>query len=221
MELLDTAKIESRARDHLAPSGFELFGWFCDEAGETGLLIGNVGSRIWSPFSNSEPYLNGVADPLNTWTRDIIDPLAESIGAEARYPFGDAVWPFQQWAIAALGVSQSPMGLLIHPEYGLWFALRAALMIPVEEIVPPSVTDHPCESCDAKPCLSSCPVGAFSPDGYDVPACVAHIGSSSGYGCVRDGCLARSACPVGTAHMSESPHMAFHMRAFKRAVVGE
>ena len=58
-----------------------------------------------------------------------IDPLARSVGAMALYPFdGPPYRPFQRWAMRAEPVAPSPLGLFIHPEYGLWHAYRAALV---------------------------------------------------------------------------------------------
>ena len=51
-----------------------------------------------------------------------------TVGAAPIYPFGGPpYWPFQRWAQRAEAVFPSPLGILIHPEYGLWHAYRAAL----------------------------------------------------------------------------------------------
>jgi len=69
----------------------------------------------------------------------------------------------------------------------------------------------------AKPCLSACPVDAFSGTSYDVAACAAHIGSTAGEDCMAGGCLARRACPVGQAFAYGPAQAQFHMRAFLAA----
>ena len=109
----------------------------------------------------------------------------------------------------------SPLGLNIHPTYGLWHAYRAALLFPVAFDLPvPRSGAHPCDSCLAKPCLSACPVHAFSPAGYDVPACAGHLKTSRGEACMSRGCLARHACPVGQGLGYAPAQAEFHMRAF-------
>jgi hypothetical protein len=112
----------------------------------------------------------------------------------------------------------TPLGLNIHPIYGLWHAYRAALLFPVEFDIPvQSPGPHPCEPCAAKPCLSACPVNAFDGTSYDVPACASHIATGTGETCMIHGCLARHACPVGQNHAYAPAQAAFHMRAFLAA----
>ncbi len=108
-------------------------------------------------------------NPLDRWTRRVVDPIADGLGARAAYPFGEPRWPFQRWALRAETLHPSPLGILIHDEYGLWHAWRAALLFAERLDLPPrSDAPSPCESCAEKPCLSACPVGAFSRSGYDV-----------------------------------------------------
>jgi hypothetical protein len=60
-------------------------------------------------------------------------------------------------------------------------------------------------------------VNAFTPTGYDVAACVAHIDSPRGTDCMEEGCRARRACPVGIEHRYSDEQANFHMRAFRNA----
>ena len=109
----------------------------------------------------------------------------------------------------------------MHPDYGLWHAYRAALLF-AEEIALPPRDDRPipCETCAEKPCLTACPVGAFSGDGYDVPACAGYLASPDGFECLDGGCRARDACPVAADRRYAPDQIRFHMAAFKRAVCG-
>ena len=214
MNQFRTKEIEKLVQASLAPAGLMSFGWFSDN-GQAGLLMGNVGSGLWPAFSTSPEYDDAQPDPLNRWTRRIVDPVANAVDAEVRYPFGEQLWPFQRYARAATGMKQSPLGLLIHPQFGLWTAFRAVLIFDYS-IDPKTIvtTDHPCDDCVEKPCLNICPVGAFSGKGYDYPSCRAHIASSQGRMCLEFGCRARVACPVGEHHAYDADHQAFHMQAF-------
>ena len=93
------------------------------------------------------------------------------VGGASTRPMDRPIFPFQRWAMKVEPVFPSPIGILIHPDYGLWHAYRAAICLH-QAIPVPSRDDRPspCDSCADKPCLSTCPVGAFSRDGYDVPA---------------------------------------------------
>lgn len=185
------------------------------EAG-TLVLIGNAGSAIWPPFEEQHtPH----KDALDIWTKQVLDKAAALFGATAFYPSdGPPYHPFQQWAQQAEGLSPSPLFILMHPEYGLWHAYRGALAfkerldLPEQERAP-----SPCNSCKDKPCLTGCPVDAFSSDGYDVAACAAHLRTAAGADCMNHGCAARRACPVGRDYHYTPGHAAFHMKAFVRA----
>ncbi|MCK6451699.1 MAG: hypothetical protein L6R19_12715 [Alphaproteobacteria bacterium] len=192
-------------------------------AASTVLMIGNVGGSggdpMWRVFAASRHRCAG-ADPLDDWTRAMIDPLARRVGAAALYPFGAPPHlPFQRWAMRADDVFPSPLGILVHPDYGLWHGYRAALAFAERLDLPPrDRAPSPCATCVDKPCLSTCPVGAFAPGGYDVARCAAHVESPAGAGCLGRGCRARLACPVAP-EMAPAPDQArFHMEAFLRGV---
>jgi hypothetical protein len=183
------------------------------------LLIGNVGSSLWPAFSSSIEAADGASDPLNRWTQRVIGGIAREVGAEPLYPFGGPPYlPFQRWAMRAEAVAPSPLGILIHPDYGLWHAYRGALAFAERLALPPRVErPRPCDSCADRPCLSTCPVGAFSGHGYDVPACIGHISAPAGEPCMSGGCLAGRACPVGRDHGYGPAQARFHMTAFLAA----
>ncbi len=206
----------------LSPHGLILRGGFHPEAGEAGLegigtvlLIGNAGAAMWEAFA---PHIDAAQNPLDRWTKRVIDPIAEKFGARAVYPFGAEAPPFQRWAQRAETLYASPLGILIHPEHGLWHAWRAALLF-AERLELPARSDapSPCESCAEKPCLSACPVGAFNGSSYDVPACAAHIARPEA-DCLAVGCHARNACPVGREWRYAEAETRFHMAAFARSV---
>ncbi|MEP6827154.1 MAG: hypothetical protein ABJA10_03685 [Aestuariivirga sp.] len=207
--------------NRIRQDGFTPFGWFApSDMAETKfvILIGNAGPAMFRRFMRES---GGSAASIETaslddWTRRVVNVLAQDVGAAPAYPFDRPYKPFQQWARAAGVAHQSPLGINIHNEYGVWHAYRAALMFPVEFDLPPlRAGAHPCESCVAKPCLSACPVSAFNGRNYDVDACSQHLHSANS--CMEGGCLARLACPVGTVYRYEGPQIQFHMKAFKAA----
>lgn len=185
------------------------------------VLIGNVGRAggdpMWACFAAARSEFPG-PDPMNRWTRAAVEPLARDVGAVALYPFGGPPHlPFQRWAMRAEPVAPSPLGLLIHPRYGLWHAYRAALAFTGKlDLPPPQAIEPPCEACDAKPCLGACPVDAFDAKGYDAARCAAHLDTPEGADCMEQACHARRACPVGADRAQQPDQALFHMRAFRR-----
>lgn len=181
------------------------------------LIIGNVGSEIWSHFSDARE--RGEAsqiDPLDSWVRVVVSDIAEDLGAGVIMPSGGPPYPpFQGWAMRADDVSPSPLGLLIHPVYGLWHAYRAALAL--SERWPLPIMDRsksPCSMCETKPCLITCPVSAFDLTGYDVVACRNHVSGPDRRDCRRRACAARRACPVGQDLVYSTEQALFHMESF-------
>jgi hypothetical protein len=182
------------------------------------VLAGMAGREGWSVFAASPEGRDGADHPLDRWSRRVIEALARELGAKALFPFGGPpFWPFQQWARRAEPVHPSPIGVLIHPRYGLWHSYRGALAFrEAFAISEPAAVPSPCESCSGRWCLRACPVGAFSGAGYDVAACVGHLKSTAGADCMGSGCRARRACPVGAEHAYGAEQANFLMGAFLR-----
>jgi hypothetical protein len=180
------------------------------------VLAGNFGRSLWPAFAGSAEIADGAPHALDRWTARVLGAVAGELGATALFPFGGPPYlPFQRWAMRAEPVAPSPLGILIHPDYGLWHAYRGALaFVERIELPPQAAQPRPCDSCRERPCLTACPVGAFSGQGYDVPACIGHIGGPAGADCMGRGCLARRACPIGRDFAYAPDQAAFHMRAF-------
>ena len=184
-------------------------------------LIGNVGSSPWHAFCASPEHGDGEPDALDRWSLRVGTEVAQRLGARALFPFGGPPHhPFQRWALRTGALFNSPVGLLVHPDYGLWHAFRFALAFaqPVPEAADLgagcAVGRSPCATCRTRPCLDACPVSAFAEGEYRVPRCVEHLVAHPQGPCLTAGCLARHACPVGQAHRYVPDQAQFHMRAF-------
>lgn len=188
------------------------------------VVIGNVGGAMWPRFRAAE---QPGPDPLDRWTRSVLAPVAASLGAGFVHPSDEPYQPFQRWAQRADDVWQSPIGLLVHPDHGLWHAYRGAFLFPTELAGLPPVGGRrsPCLDCADRPCLTTCPVEAFTftdgPAGaerhYDVAACAGHLRSGADPRCLDAGCAARLACPVHPERRYGADQMRFHMAAFAGA----
>lgn len=182
------------------------------------LLVGQAGDAPWPHFMrwrHTQPA--DIANPLDSWSRNVIEEIARRFGARAVSPSDKPYLPFQRWAMRAEGLKPSPLGILMHPRYGLWHAYRGALLFDAEiSIQEPPETIHLCDLCIGKPCLKSCPVEAYSGAGFAYEACLGHVRSQAGAACRMSGCLDRNACPHGKAYRYRADAQAFHMAAFTR-----
>lgn len=226
MQQPDCVRIEAL----LAKHGLILRGGFCfsaEEAAPSGpagsparsiLLVGQAGAAPWPHFLRwRQSRSDELPDPLDSWSREVIGSVAEEFGARAVSPSDRPYLPFQQWAMRAEGLRPSPLGILMHPEYGLWHAYRGALLLDVEvPIQAPREVIHLCDLCRGKPCLKTCPVDANSERGFAHEDCLDHVRGPFGEACRAGGCLDRNACPFGAAYRYPADEQAFHMAAFLR-----
>lgn len=205
--------------EHIQGQSFTTLGWFQPGPGDgvpsharCVVLIGNAGPDMFRRFERERDR----GESLDDWTSRVIAPMAAALGADALYPFGTPPPPFLTWGRRAGAGHVSPLGLNVHPVYGLWHAYRAALLFRESPDLPPAAaTPHPCMSCTAKPCLQACPVSAFNGSGYEVERCVDWLGRESGRPCMTRGCQSRLACPLGQDFAYEPAQIQFHMLAFR------
>jgi len=210
--------------DALQSSGLKILGCLHTEEKSTLVLIGNAGPDMWRAFaaSDCDP---GNPNPLDDWSRRTIEEIAERLSNDlqcptsALFPFdGPPYHPFQRWAVRSGNAFPTPIGPLVHPVYGMWHAYRGALCIErLLELPVNDVSTSPCATCADKPCLKTCPVGAVTTEGYDVPACLDLLEKEPVGECASTGCMARKACPVGREFIYEEAQARFHMEKFLKA----
>lgn len=188
-------------------------------------MVGQVGAECWRHFAASPFLRDGLANPMDLWSRSIGEKLAAPLAGHVLMPSDGPPWyPFQQWALRiGEGLQPTPLQLQLHPLFGLWHAWRFALALP--HITPDDAPRLPavaagipsdiCARCDGQPCLSACRVQAFTRTGFDAAACRTHVASEQGSDCLAQGCRARRACPVGAEQRYEAAQAAFHVAAFE------
>jgi len=120
---------------------------------------------------------------------------------------------------AGLGIISPVSGLLVHPEYGPWIRVRAALLLvgmPFGVVPDSSVVDEfqPCGVCQ-KPCIAACPSAVHDGQGgSDWAKCAAHRHQG---GCLT-ACHSRLACPVGAEH-ADADGAKWHSHSVSRSVM--
>jgi methylmalonic aciduria homocystinuria type C protein len=134
-----------------------------DEPARLGVLIGNS-RALWAPFTawvKREPAPS--AHPLHDYVKAALVPAQGALGVPHYLYFAErldydagggkrSAVPLQRLGSRVGLASLGPAHLSVHPEYGPWFAYRAALVL---DLPPPATPDtprtEPCASCPA-PC---------------------------------------------------------------------
>lgn len=190
--------------------------------GKTLIVIGSGGTLLWEAFRAHRPVRASAPElaghPLDAYTVEAVEgaltPLLRDARAAFRYlyPFRFRTEPvsFRHLAVAAGLGAGSLLGVLIHPVFGPWLALRAAAFVDAELFEPPAAQGFdPCASCGDKPCVVTCPGGAVhSPGGWDARSCAGHR-TRFEQDCLES-CHARWACPYGTEHRYGADQARYH-----------
>mgnify|MGYP005997382087 CR=1 FL=1 len=170
---------------------------------------------FWAHLTAEPEWQDGRPDPIDRWSRRVIGRIACALGAKAIFPFGGPPYaPFYQWALRSGRAHVSPIRLLVHDEAGLFVSYRGALALRESLPLPPP-PPVPCEGC-ARPCLTACPAGALSVEGYDLDRCHGWLDTALGADCLTRGCAARRACPRSQAYARVADQSAYHMGQFHR-----
>ena len=179
------------------------------------IMLGPREPGFWAYLKSQEEFQQGLPNPLDRWSKRVIDLIGIKSGGEPIYPFGGPPYhPFMTWALKTGRSWHSPVQFLVHETAGLMVSYRGVLAyqdhIPLPE--PPGVS--PCETCADKPCMTACPIGVLTPDGYDADGCRTYIGSFEGQDCLGMGCQVRRICPVSQTYQRDPRQSEFHQMAF-------
>jgi hypothetical protein len=163
------------------------------------ILIGHAGRTLWDAVTAS-----GVRsqDPIDDFTVRTVRQWFARCHArnafEILYPGTQAVG-LQRLGQLAGWHHASPFMVGIDEKWGTWYAYRALIVADTNfEPSTPAEGEHPCNACEHRICIASCPAGAMDGGQFDLAKCVAHR-KLEGSSC-RSTCLARVSCPVGSAH---------------------
>jgi epoxyqueuosine reductase len=215
----DYVSVAARATAHR----LEIFGAFHpgpDDGAPAGtatlLLLGPAEPGFWEHLTAQPEFADGAPDPLDRWSRRAIGRMACDLGGKALFPFAGPPWhPFIAWAKRSGRAWESPVRFLVHDTAGLMVSYRGAIGLRERIALPPPAAAPPCAECE-RPCLSACPVGALTADGYDTAACHAYLDTGAGRDCMTGGCAVRRACPVSRTYGRLPEQSAYHMSRFHR-----
>lgn len=197
----------------LAPPGYEL-PLFDLRGAELVVLLGNS-AALWPAFVaalRAEPRRLDASEPVD-------DYVTERVGAALAAHVAPLGWRWQlRWAweppprrIAMQRLAEAarlawlaPCHLAIHPTFGPWFALRAAIVFDRAGPSAPPPAPPPCDAC-AHACVPAAAAAAARPTDW------------------RAWLALREACPTGRAHRYDPVQTEYHYtknRALLRALAG-
>lgn len=171
-----------------------------DRPGSLAIVIGNS-RALWSPLlaaMRGDRALRDDGDPVERYAMRVINGVLLGVGVDATvrwaHTLGDGMVAIQRLAEIAGLAHLSPAHLSIHPTYGPWLALRAAVVLDVDgpEVDAASMTP-PCGACETA-CL---PVQR-------------RLSERPGEGSPRDWVAVRDACPTGRAHRYSEDQIDYH-----------
>jgi hypothetical protein len=180
------------------------------------LILLGAGPRFWWAFCAAREATDGAPDPIDRWSTRVVGGLAECLGGQVRYPFGGPPYaPFIDWALKSGRAFTSPTGMLVHDRVGLMISYRGALHFDDELDIPVADGTSPCDTCEDRPCTTSCPVRALRAGAaYDLRACHGFLDTGAGSDCMAQGCAVRRACPLSKGAGRKAAQSALHMRSF-------
>ncbi len=189
------------------------------EGTESVIVVGSGGGAFWGAYRRAcaaDPTRAERSDPLDDFTREVVEsacaPLADPQTMRILFPFDfEDVVSFTRLAVLAGLGRPSLVGVLVHPVYGPWIALRAAILVRGRPEAPrPAEGFDPCPTCRERSCITACPAGAVEPAGWNLPRCGGHRARPDDPCAAR--CHARVACVLGPQHRYPDDALAYHQR---------
>lgn len=184
------------------------------------VVLGNGGGELWRRFcadlQTSHRDLRTHEHPLDEWLWRAASELlsgpwreAGAVGVISSSVREPRPLNFMSMAERAGLGAPGRLGILMHPDFGPWWALRLAVFLdrPLSEEGRPLLASV-CEGCPA-PCVAACPAGVVhGPGAFDWAGCQSHRRAVAD---CADRCAARLACPVGAAFAYPPQALAYHM----------
>jgi hypothetical protein len=176
------------------------------------ILFGSGGPTLWSHIPH--PAVEA-ENPVDTFAADAIDEFLKMVlpGQKIKllYPNSQYQPPLQRLSRHLNLSHPSLLGIDLHREFGPWFAFRRLVLIdgPAPEFPASDPWPSPCPPCEAKPCLTACPVQAVTSTIFDLKKCAGHRLAPESDCLPR--CASRLACPQGASQKYTDDQIRYHM----------
>jgi hypothetical protein len=216
-----SAELEAGGLDLAAPLDRDSYdasvapAWRCERVcpgSRSVWIVGSAGRAFWSHLARA-PEAEDPEHPVDRYTLRVLEQAARRLDPPATIaPYweqreGEFLPLVPLAELAGLG-RRGRIGLLIHPVYGPWVSLRAALFLDADAPRPGPLAKSSCEGCPA-PCQEVCHGDAVAPGGLDLARCAL---AKREHPACRVGCDARLACVVGREHAFSAEQIVHHSR---------
>lgn len=177
------------------------------------LIVGNAGRGLWTRMRKT-PGALAEPDPVDRYVRGLLREAcsAEPDEVRAHHHYDDQrdgrFLPLLELARSAGLGTPGRVGVLLHPRFGPWISLRAAIYLRSRHAPSPPLDFDPCPACPA-PCATHCHGGAISGEALDGVAC---FRAKLRIDPCREACAAREACVIGREHAFTREQIAHHSR---------
>lgn len=225
--------VVDQVRDACARAGFDLVlplrvGWYNEQVQGSlrladfgseqhlGLIIGNTRALwpVWLDALASDAELAAAPDPLDAYTERCVSRAVGALGVPAAVRFahevGERCVAMQRLAHVAGLAYLTETHLSVHPTYGPWIALRAAVTLPLPgPLGAEPALAHPCGGCEhgCRPAFERA-LGALAG-----PPSEASVRAS--WQLWAD---FRGACPIGRDHRYPEAMLRYHYTKDRRAL---
>ena len=193
------------------------------------LLLASPGRWLWEHLqAESDRVPDPADDPLDRFTELSVEALANGLRKHdptlvTTYPFRHErqLLGFPRLTAGIPWSSPAPLGILVDPVHGPWFAWRALLLTRLDLPVTPLPDPSPCVECIAaspagrSPCIATCPAKAVKAPGFDWESCAKHRLENAP---CQSACPARLACPVGAGERYGPEQLHHHYTASLRVI---
>ncbi len=217
-ETLNAAGLNRQFVFDLADLPADIVAKLAPQAGERQLILfGHAGQRLWTcvqaaGMAGENPIDDYSIRSVDQWFADHLPGHRYRLLFPGEQPIGlQALGKLAGWH------QPSPIMVGVDVEWGSWYAYRAVAMADTNFRPSQPLHDRsPCPTCTARPCIAACPAAALQHGQFDLDAC-SRYRLQPDSACAH-GCLARQACPVGSAHRYE-PEQIRHSYSRSLAVI--
>jgi hypothetical protein len=159
------------------------------------ILIGHGGTRLWDAVKAADITSDNPIDDFSIRTTE--EWLAGTRHAIV-YP-GEGSIGLQTLGKLAGWHHPSPFMVGINASWGSWYAYRVVALAD-SDFTPSKVlsSQSPCQTCQTRICIASCPANALASDTFDLKKCIAYRKLAASR--CRASCVARVSCPAGAEH---------------------